>query len=138
MVTDWRPGRRHYSLLRLATANWRRLFTVTKEDCGEFRGSSRRPQLNGSRCIDTIRPAARGVARGVAQPEWACSTAHERKFGTRRCPGKVSIMKPAASAPAILLLVAAFAIAGCGDSNKYAAPPPPKVTVATPAERDIT
>jgi len=47
-------------------------------------------------------------------------------------------MKPAASAPAILLLVAAFAIAGCGDSNKYAAPPPPKVTVATPAERDIT
>ena len=46
-------------------------------------------------------------------------------------------MKPAASAPAILLLVAAFAIAGCGDSNKYAAPPP-KVTVATPAERDIT
>ena len=47
-------------------------------------------------------------------------------------------MKPAASAPAILLFVAAFAIAGCGDSNKYAAPPPPKVTVATPAERDIT
>jgi RND family efflux transporter MFP subunit len=51
---------------------------------------------------------------------------------------QVSIMKPAASAPAILLFVAAFAIAGCGDSNKYAAPPPPKVTVATPAERDIT
>jgi RND family efflux transporter MFP subunit len=47
-------------------------------------------------------------------------------------------MKPAASAPAVLLFVAAFAIAGCGDSNKYAAPPPPKVTVATPAERDIT
>ena len=47
-------------------------------------------------------------------------------------------MKPAASAPAILLFVAAFAFAGCGDSNKYAAPPPPKVTVATPAERDIT
>ena len=35
-------------------------------------------------------------------------------------------------------VVAAFAIAGCGDSNKYAAPPPPKVTVATPAERNIT
>jgi RND family efflux transporter MFP subunit len=47
-------------------------------------------------------------------------------------------MKPAASAPAILLFVAAFAITGCGDNNKYAAPPPPKVTVATPAERDIT
>jgi RND family efflux transporter MFP subunit len=47
-------------------------------------------------------------------------------------------MKPAASAPAILLLAAAFSIAGCGDNNKYAAPPPPKVTVATPTERDIT
>jgi RND family efflux transporter MFP subunit len=47
-------------------------------------------------------------------------------------------MNPAASASAILLFVAAFAIAGCGDNNKYAAPPPPKVTVATPTERDIT
>jgi len=47
-------------------------------------------------------------------------------------------MKPAALAPATLLFAAAFAIAGCGDNNKYAAPPPPKVTVATPAEREIT
>jgi RND family efflux transporter MFP subunit len=48
------------------------------------------------------------------------------------------MMKPAASASAILLSVVVFAIAGCGDNNKYAAPPPPKVTVATPAEREIT
>ncbi len=47
-------------------------------------------------------------------------------------------MKPAALAPATLLFAAVFGIAGCGDNNKYAAPPPPKVTVATPAEREIT
>jgi len=32
----------------------------------------------------------------------------------------------------------AFAAAACGQSNQYAAPPPPKVTVAAPAEQDIT
>ncbi len=48
------------------------------------------------------------------------------------------MMKPAASASAFLLSLTAFALAGCGDNNKYAAPPPPKVTVATPAEREIT
>jgi RND family efflux transporter MFP subunit len=47
-------------------------------------------------------------------------------------------MKPATLAPTALLFAAAFAIAGCGDNNKYAAPPPPKVTVATPAEREVT
>lgn len=47
-------------------------------------------------------------------------------------------MKPAALASAAFLCAAAFGIAGCGDNNKYAAPPPPKVTVATPAEQEIT
>ena len=32
----------------------------------------------------------------------------------------------------------AVALAACGDNNQYAAPPPPKVTVATPVERPIS
>ena len=38
----------------------------------------------------------------------------------------------------MLLLVAAFAIAACGQDNRYAAPPPPKVTVAIPVEQEVT
>jgi RND family efflux transporter MFP subunit len=35
-------------------------------------------------------------------------------------------------------VVAAAAVTGCGESNKYVAPPPPKVTVATPVQKPIT
>src|SRR5215813_10988134 len=35
-------------------------------------------------------------------------------------------------------MVAAAAVTGCGESNKYVAPPPPKVTVATPVQKQIT
>src|SRR5215471_4435720 len=47
-------------------------------------------------------------------------------------------MTLATFARATLLLAAASAIAGCGQDNRYAAPPPPKVTVATPIEREVT
>ncbi len=47
-------------------------------------------------------------------------------------------MTRAALIRATLVLAAATAITGCGESNRYAAPPPPKVTVAAPIERDIT
>lgn len=40
--------------------------------------------------------------------------------------------------PAAVALAAAAALAGCGDSNTYVAPPPPKVTVATPVEQKVT
>jgi RND family efflux transporter MFP subunit len=36
------------------------------------------------------------------------------------------------------LLLALTAVAGCGQNNQYAAPPPPKVTVAVPVEQDVT
>ncbi|HEY2757060.1 MAG TPA: efflux RND transporter periplasmic adaptor subunit, partial [Pseudolabrys sp.] len=36
------------------------------------------------------------------------------------------------------LSVMLLALAGCGDSNTYVAPPPPKVTVATPVKRAVT
>lgn len=39
--------------------------------------------------------------------------------------------------PAILSL-AVFSLAGCGESNTYVAPPPPKVTVAPPAKKPVT
>lgn len=42
-----------------------------------------------------------------------------------------------AAAPAGLLL-ALFTLAACGESNTYVPPPPPKVTVATPAKRAVT
>jgi len=41
-------------------------------------------------------------------------------------------------ARAMLLLAATFSIAGCGENNRYAAPPPPRVTVAMPIEREVT
>ncbi len=47
-------------------------------------------------------------------------------------------MRPAATARATLMLAIAAAIGGCGQNNQYAAPPPPKVTVAAPIEQDIT
>jgi len=37
-----------------------------------------------------------------------------------------------------MAVVLAVALAACGDNNQYAAPPPPKVTVATPVERQIS
>jgi RND family efflux transporter MFP subunit len=40
-----------------------------------------------------------------------------------------------AGAASCLMLVA---LAGCGESNTYVAPPPPKVTVATPVKRAVT
>lgn len=40
-----------------------------------------------------------------------------------------------AAAASCLMLVA---LAGCGESNTYVAPPPPKVTVATPVKKSVT
>jgi RND family efflux transporter MFP subunit len=37
-----------------------------------------------------------------------------------------------------LVLAAAAGLAACGQKNEYAAPPPPKVTVAAPVEQDVT
>jgi RND family efflux transporter MFP subunit len=47
-------------------------------------------------------------------------------------------MTMAAFARTVLMLVAATAVAACGQDNRYAAPPPPKVTVATPVEQEVT
>jgi len=47
-------------------------------------------------------------------------------------------MTPATFARATLLFAAASGITSCGENNRYAAPPPPKVTVATPIEREVT
>ncbi len=47
-------------------------------------------------------------------------------------------MTPAALLRASLTLAAAATLPSCGESNKYAAPPPPKVTVVQPVEKDVT
>jgi RND family efflux transporter MFP subunit len=47
-------------------------------------------------------------------------------------------MSKAGSARSALVLVAAFAVAACGQDNRYAAPPAPKVTVATPVEQEVS
>jgi RND family efflux transporter MFP subunit len=39
---------------------------------------------------------------------------------------------------ALASLALAGGLAACGQNNEYAAPPPPKVTVATPVEQDVT
>jgi RND family efflux transporter MFP subunit len=47
-------------------------------------------------------------------------------------------MPKAGSARAALILVAPLAVAACGQDNRYAAPPPPKVTVAIPVEQEVS
>jgi RND family efflux transporter MFP subunit len=47
-------------------------------------------------------------------------------------------MSKAGSARAALVLVGALAVAACGQDNRYAAPPPPKVTVAAPVQQDVS
>jgi RND family efflux transporter MFP subunit len=51
---------------------------------------------------------------------------------------KVSAMTSDWSARAVFALLIAAGIAGCGQNNQYAAPPPPRVTVASPVEQDVT
>jgi RND family efflux transporter MFP subunit len=43
-----------------------------------------------------------------------------------------------ANAPAVAGLAAMVCLSACGQSNQYAAPPPPKVTVAAPVQRPVT
>ena len=47
-------------------------------------------------------------------------------------------MVPAGSARTTVVFAFAFTLAACGENNRYAAPPPPKVTVAAPVEQDVT
>ena len=47
-------------------------------------------------------------------------------------------MTPAAFARAPLFLAVAAVMAACGQSNQYAAPPPPQVDVAAPLEQNVT
>src|SRR5580704_11736871 len=47
-------------------------------------------------------------------------------------------MTPAAFARATFVLAAVSGVAACGQDNRYAAPPPPKVTVASPVEQQVT
>lgn len=42
------------------------------------------------------------------------------------------------AAPHLALVLGFGLLAGCGDSNTYVPPPPPKVTVATPEKRTVT
>src|SRR6202034_1240029 len=46
-------------------------------------------------------------------------------------------MTNAAFARAMLTLAAVTIVAACGQDNRYAAPPPPKVTVTAPIEQDV-
>jgi RND family efflux transporter MFP subunit len=47
-------------------------------------------------------------------------------------------MTSASFVRAVLLLAVGAGIAACGQNNQYAAPPPPKVTVAAPVQQDVT
>jgi RND family efflux transporter MFP subunit len=47
-------------------------------------------------------------------------------------------MSKAGSACPLVLIMAAAALAACGQDNRYAAPPPPKVTVGIPVEQQVT
>jgi RND family efflux transporter MFP subunit len=69
------------------------------------------------------------AAGAIARPPW---NLHNDAFS------EAIHMTPAALLRASLTLAAIAALAGCGEGNKYAAPPPPKVTVVQPVEQDVT
>jgi len=48
------------------------------------------------------------------------------------------LMTSARFARATFSLAIAVGVAACGQNNEYAAPPPPKVTIATPVAQDVT
>jgi RND family efflux transporter MFP subunit len=47
-------------------------------------------------------------------------------------------MSQAGAVRVMLALAAALPVAACGQDNRYAAPPPPKVEVVTPVEREVS
>ena len=64
-----------------------------------------------------------------------------RKIGKLRLRGIMTKLQSTAAFGRVALhsivICAAMCLACCGESNQYAAPPPPKVTVTTPVERQI-
>jgi RND family efflux transporter MFP subunit len=52
--------------------------------------------------------------------------------------GNPAGMTMAAIPRTVAILAAVAGVAACGQDNRYAAPPPPKVTVAPPVEQDVT
>jgi RND family efflux transporter MFP subunit len=82
------------------------------------------------RLAKTLPKSDRGVA--VASLNVLRSRRHLQK--TRRA----LFMTMAAFARTVLMFIAAAAVTACGEDNRYAAPPPPRVTVATPVEREVT
>jgi RND family efflux transporter MFP subunit len=52
---------------------------------------------------------------------------------------RATLRRAIAAGPVVAAgLVVAASLAACGQNNQYAAPPPPKVTVATPVAQDVT
>jgi RND family efflux transporter MFP subunit len=75
-------------------------------------------------------PLTSDRSAGFASLDWSTSFLHKIDEGP--------LMSKAGSARAALIVVAALALAACGQSNRYAAPPPPRVTVATPVEQEVS
>ncbi|MGH7248280.1 MAG: efflux RND transporter periplasmic adaptor subunit, partial [Pseudomonadota bacterium] len=63
---------------------------------------------------------------------------HAAVFGVLGKFDEVSIMAPAGFVRVTLMLAVVAGVVGCGQSNEYTAPPPPKVTVAHPLAQDVT
>lgn len=64
---------------------------------------------------------------------WGCTT-----VGAGADPGGMSMPSEYARFRAILAAACLSSLAACGESNRYVAPPAPKVTVATPRQQPVT
>ncbi len=86
-------------------------------------------------CLALPRPSR---SRIVAPPQGLAAPAVARYFVFANYIEKGSAMTRDRFARTTLVLAVCAGAAACGKDNQYAAPPPPKVTVAAPVEQDVT
>jgi RND family efflux transporter MFP subunit len=104
--------------------------------------------LLGGKCVVTVAKLLRGIECGrpsMNGPSIRIAERTSNKEQKMRMPrfvasvGRIGVCGVATcvAKTCVATTCIAISLAGCGENNEYAAPPPPKVTVAAPIERPI-
>jgi RND family efflux transporter MFP subunit len=86
----------------------------------------------------TILPFLQTIEEGAGPMSSIRFMSSIRLMSSARAMTSVRVTASARCARAIFPLAIAAGLAACGQNNEYAAPPPPKVSVATPVAQDVT